>query len=107
MISNPNFGWCEFQLGNFRGTPSFLTDVPIELLEAFLNYKLTGRAMVWFDEEGSEFTLLMNPYSIFIMTMWRILPLLKWRDESMHFLLFAKTPDYCKDATYKRRRHKR
>lgn len=24
----------------------------------------------------------------FIMTMWRIFPLLKWRDESMHFLLF-------------------
>ncbi len=67
MITNPSCGWCEFQLGNFRGTPSFLTDVPIELLEAFLNYKLTGRAMVWFDEEGSEFTLVMNPYSIFII----------------------------------------
>ena len=26
-----------------------------------------GRAMVWFDEEGSEFTLVMNPYSIFII----------------------------------------
>lgn len=23
--------------------------------------------MVWFDEEGSEFTLVMNPYSIFII----------------------------------------
>lgn len=67
MITNPSCGWCEFHMGDFTGNPSYLTDVPIELLEAFLNYKLTGRAMVWFDEEGSEFTLVMNPYSIFII----------------------------------------
>ena len=41
MISNPNLGWCEFHMGDFTGNPSYLTDVPIELLEAFLNYKLT------------------------------------------------------------------
>lgn len=44
----------------------------------------------------------------FIMTMWRILPLLKWRDESMHFLLFLqKYQITAKMLPYKRRRHKR
>lgn len=44
----------------------------------------------------------------FIMTMWRIFPLLKWRDESMHFLLFLqKYQITAKMLPYKRRRHKR
>lgn len=44
----------------------------------------------------------------FIMTMWRILPLLKWRDESMHFLLFLqKYQITAKMLPYKRRGYKR
>lgn len=43
-----------------------------------------------------------------IMTMWRILPLLKWRDESMHFLLFLqKYQITAKMLPYKRRGYKR
>ena len=30
MITNPKYGWCNFELGNFKGTPSCLTDVPVE-----------------------------------------------------------------------------
>lgn len=73
MISNPVHGWCSFVLSNnknklFIGTPSYLTNVPIDLLEAFLDYKQKGQGMAWFDEEGSEFTLVLTPYSMFIIT---------------------------------------
>lgn len=67
MISNPQYGWCNFKLGNFEGTPSYLTDVPLDLLDAFLDYHRTGMGIAWFDEEGSEFTLVINPYSLFII----------------------------------------
>lgn len=68
MISNPELnGWCQFGLGNFRGTPSFVTDVPVDLLDAFLQYHRTGFGMAWFDGEGSEFALILTPYSIFIV----------------------------------------
>lgn len=72
MISNPKHGWCDFMLSNekdnlFVGTPSYTTNVPVDLLQAFLNYKTKGQGIVWFDEEGSEFTLVLNPYSMFII----------------------------------------
>lgn len=67
MISNPKHGWCDFKLGNFEGTPSYLTDVPLGLLEAFLDYHYKGAGIAWFDEEGTEFTLAINPYSLFII----------------------------------------
>lgn len=72
MISNPKYGWCDFMLSDekdnlFVGTPSYATNVPVDLLQAFLDYKIKGQGVVWFDEGGTEFTLVLNPYSIFII----------------------------------------
>ena len=67
MISNPRHGWCNFKLRTFKGTPSYLTDVPVDLLDAFLDYHCKGMGIAWFDEEGTEFTLVINPYSIYII----------------------------------------
>ena len=67
MIANPKYGWCNFELGNFKGTPSCLTDVPVDLLEAFIEYHTKGMGAAWFDEEGTEFTLVITPYSLFII----------------------------------------
>jgi hypothetical protein len=67
MISNPENGWCDFKLGDFHGEPSYLVDVPVELLNMFINFHKTGAGVAWFDEEGSEFTIVLNPYSLFII----------------------------------------
>lgn len=67
MITNPKHGWCRFELGDFKGSPSYLTDVPVELLDAFIDYYTKGHGMAWFDEEGTEFTLVITPYSLFII----------------------------------------
>lgn len=67
MISNPKNGWCNFDLKLFHGTPSYLTNVPIDLLNAFIQYHATGVGIAWFDEEGAEFTLVITPYSLFII----------------------------------------
>lgn len=67
MISNPKHGWSNFKLGTFEGTPSYLTDVPIDLLTAFIDYHTKGCGVAWFDEEGTEFTLVITPYSLFII----------------------------------------
>lgn len=64
MISNPKYGWCTFQLGDFLGSPSYLTDVPLELLEAFLNYHENGYGVAVFDEEGPYFTLVLTSYNL-------------------------------------------
>ena len=67
MISNPKNGWCNFKLGDFEGTPSYITDVPIDLLDAFIDYYKRGYGLAYFDEEGSEFTLLLTWYGIYII----------------------------------------
>lgn len=67
MISNPKHGWCDFKLGDFKGTPSYLTDVPVDSLNMLIDYHTKGHGMVWFDEEGTEFTLVLTPYSLFII----------------------------------------
>jgi hypothetical protein len=67
MISNPKHGWCNFKLGTFEGAPSYLTDVPIDILTAFIDYHNKGCGVIWFDEEGTEFTLVITPYSLFII----------------------------------------
>ena len=67
MISNSKHGWCNFKLGTFEGTPSYLTDVPIDILTAFIDYHNKGCGVIWFDEEGTEFTLVITPYSLFII----------------------------------------
>ena len=67
MITNPHYGWCDFKLGNFEGHPSYLTDVPVDLLDAFIDYHEKGSGVAWFDEEGTEFTLIITPYSMFVI----------------------------------------
>lgn len=67
MISNPKHGWCNFKIETFEGTPSYLTDVPIDLLTAFIDYHTKGCGAAWFDEEGTEFSLVITPYSLFII----------------------------------------
>ena len=67
MISNPKHGWCNFNIRTFKGTPSYLTDVPVDLLEAFIDLHTKGTGIAWFDEEGTEFTLVLTPYSLFII----------------------------------------
>ena len=67
MISNPKHGWCDFDLRDFHGHPSYLTDVPVDLLQAFIDLHTKGCGVVWFDEEGTEFSLVLTPYSIFII----------------------------------------
>lgn len=63
MIKNPKHGWCDFQLGDFTGVASYLTDVPIDLLDAFISYYTYGYGVVVFDQEGSYFTLVLTAYN--------------------------------------------
>lgn len=67
MISNPKVGWCSFELGDFKGTPSYLTDVPMDLLNAFIDYYSRGNGIAEFDEEGSEFTLVLTRNGVYII----------------------------------------
>lgn len=67
MISNPRNGWCDFDLDDFHGGPSYLTDVPADLLRAFIALFSKGCGVCYCDEEGTEFTLVMTLYYFYII----------------------------------------
>lgn len=69
MISNPKYGWCEFDLGDFHGHPSYITNVATDLLEACYNYVFgkSNYIYVRFDEEGSYFILLADCCGCYII----------------------------------------
>ena len=70
------YGWGTFQLGEFISSFSYLTDAPIDLLEAFINYHENGYGAVVFDTEGSHFTLVLTAYNwgIFVIDETEVEP---------------------------------
>lgn len=67
MISNPKAGWCDFLLDGFSAGPSYLTDVPLDLIDCFTSVLKTGCGACNFDEEGSRFVLVIADEEIFIL----------------------------------------
>ncbi len=67
MITNPDCGWCKFKIGSFEGSPSYVTNVPLDLLKAFSDYYRTGCGQAYFDEEGSEFYLVLQAESVYVV----------------------------------------
>lgn len=74
MISNPKHGWCTFNIEkdkehSFVDRASYLTNVPLDLLNAFFSYQENGYGCVVFDAEGHEYTLVLTAYnrSIYII----------------------------------------
>lgn len=60
MFSKPKYGWTHVSIGDFDGAASYITDVPIDVLDAFIDfYKLHKNICVDFDEEGSTFVLVV------------------------------------------------
>lgn len=69
MFSKPRYGWSDVFIGDFKGRCSYLTDVPVDILNAFINaIKYDLPASVFFEEEGSEFTLVSSRYNTYIIS---------------------------------------
>lgn len=61
MFSKPKYGWTHVSIGEFEGEASYITEVPIDVLDAFIDYyKLHKNICVDFNEEGSTFVLVVS-----------------------------------------------
>lgn len=69
MLSKPYAGWTNVAIGEFKGNASYLTDVPMDCLIAFINaLEYYIPASVFFDEEGSEFTLVVGFNGVYVIS---------------------------------------
>lgn len=62
MLSKPDAGWTDVTMELFSGRASYVTDVPIDFLDAFINLYETGNGIITCDEEGSEFIIILSGY---------------------------------------------
>lgn len=59
MLSKPKYGWTDVTIADFKGVGSYLTDVPLDVLNAFISaLEYSIPASIYFNEEGSEFILV-------------------------------------------------
>ena len=55
MLEKPNAGWTKVCIGDFIGWASYITDVPVKCLKAFINgYPSNLPITIRFDAEGHE-----------------------------------------------------
>lgn len=69
MLSKPCAGWTKVTIGDFEGRASYMTDVPMDCLIAFINaFEYNIPASILFNEEGSEFTLVTSVDGTYIIS---------------------------------------
>lgn len=68
MFTKPEHGWTNLQLGNFSERASYLTDIPIDCLDAFI-YALENNSpiAIYFDAEGWDYHLVSSYYESYII----------------------------------------
>lgn len=94
MVSSPKYGWCKFEVGEFKGNPSYLTDVPMDLARCFVNYLKDGCGCAYFDEEGNDFTFVISDVECYVISRGEDgEPKLTWIDRVPYDLL----KEYIKD----------
>lgn len=69
MLKKPKDGWSKITIGNWSDRCSYINNVPIDLLKAFINlYKYRNPTTVKFDAEGWEYIIVFDFYEIHIIT---------------------------------------
>lgn len=69
MFTEPKSGWTNLQLGCFESRASYLTDIPMDCLDAFI-YALENNKpiTIFFDAEGWDFHLISSYYGSYIIS---------------------------------------
>ena len=68
ILTNLKAGWCDFNLGNFKGRVSYVRDVPTDIINGYIEYVKTGHCVIEFDEEKSYFSLVVcNDQEVYII----------------------------------------
>lgn len=67
MLSKPHAGWTIISIGKFSDRASFLTDVPMDLLDGFINNE-HNCFCVKFDAEGWDYIIVFDNYGTDIIS---------------------------------------
>lgn len=69
MLDAPKLGWSKIHIGAWSDRRSYLDDVPMKLLEAFVRcFRESEPQSVRFDAEGYEYILVFDTYQTCVIT---------------------------------------
>ena len=69
MLDAPKLGWRKIHIGAWSDRCSYLDDVPMKLLEAFVRcFRESEPQSVRFDAEGYEYILVFDTYQTCVIT---------------------------------------
>ena len=60
MLGKPNAGWAYLKIGNFTANVSSMTNVPCDLIKAFVDFINKGAGIASFDCEPYQFDLVLS-----------------------------------------------
>ncbi len=68
ILINPRYGWVTVKIGDWSDRASYLTNVPLDALDAFINsYNRWQPATIKFDAEGWEYIVVIDDYYTYII----------------------------------------
>lgn len=68
MLSAPKYGWTKITLDNWCGDASYLTDVPNDILDSFINLLKNRKvSSVFCDAEGWEYIIVLDFNMVYII----------------------------------------
>ena len=68
MLTNPEFGWVNVSIGDWSDRASYLTDVPLDILDAFIeSYRSFQPATIMFDAEGWEYIIIADDIHTYVI----------------------------------------
>lgn len=68
MLINPDAGWVQIKIGEFEDRASYLTDVPIDILEGLIKlYTEHEPVAIRFDAEGWDYIVIIDHYQTYII----------------------------------------
>lgn len=59
ILTNIKYGWCDFNLGDYYGRPSYISNLPMQILNAYEEYVKYNHCIIEFDEELTQFCLVL------------------------------------------------
>ena len=66
ILTKPKHGWTIFTFNKFTCTPSYGTDVAVDLLDCAIAWMGHGGGVCFFDCEGDEYNFVLGPADVFV-----------------------------------------
>ena len=92
MLSKPNAGWVDINIGGYILSASYLTDIPMDFLNSVISsLKNNLPVSIFVDEEGRENIICAFYDEVFIIVKEENDDLIEYKKIDMDFNLFRKS----------------